>query len=85
MPYPNYRRNGDTFYNVIDDETITKIAPDENLEYYQFVGKTTETLAEVMEYPECPSDDWMAVCNDLKEVARVGSRPNIPPPPPNEE
>lgn len=81
MAYPNYRRNNNSFYHIIDEETITKIEPDANVDYYQYCGKTTEDLVTVLSYPESSVEDWMAVCNDLKETARVGSRPNIPPPP----
>lgn len=80
MAYPNYRRNNNTFYNVIDEETITKIEPDSNIDFYQYCGKTNESLVTVLGYDEITVDDWNAVCNDLKETARVGSRPNIPPP-----
>jgi len=85
MAYPYYRRNEDTFYKV-EDEYITAIAPNETLDFYEFVGNieyTPEAPDEetVLGYTEIPEQDWDAVVDDLKEVARVGSRPNIPPPP----
>lgn len=80
MAYPSYRRSGNTFYKVVSEELITKIEPDENVDFYQHCGKTTEDEATVMAFNECPVQDWNTVCNDLSQTARVGSRPSIPPP-----
>lgn len=77
---PEYRRFGDTFYKV-DGEIVTKIEPDAFLNYYQYVGLSGEQAAEVLDYNESGEDDWNNVLSDVKECARVGSRPNIPPPP----
>lgn len=81
MGYPYYRRLDDTFYRVIEDGLVSKIEPDTNKDYYQYVGLTGEDYEEVLGYPEISEQDWDAVLDDLKECARVGSRPNIPPPP----
>lgn len=75
-----YRRSGDAFYKL-DEAGITKIEPDSNLDYYQYVGLTGENPLEVEEYDVIEEGDWDAVLDDVKECARVGSRPNIPPPP----
>lgn len=81
MAYPQYRRNGNTFYKVIEDGLVTKIQPDEAIEFYQYCGLTAESEEEVYNYAECPVEDWNTVSNDVKECSRVGSRPNIPAPP----
>ena len=81
MAYPQYRRNGNTFYKVIESGLITKIEPNEAIEFYQYCGLTAESAEEVEAYSECPVQDWEDVCNDLKTVSRIGSRPSIPPPP----
>ena len=80
MAYPQYRRNGNTFYKVIEEGLITKIEPDTAIEFYQYCGLTAESEGEVNQYDECSVQDWEDVCNDLKTVSRVGSRPSIPPP-----
>lgn len=77
----NYRRSGNAFYKVHDNGSVTKIEPDANLDYYEYCGLTGEDVGEVLGYDECPVDDFESIMNDVKECARVGSRPNIPPPP----
>lgn len=77
---PQYKRFGDTFYKI-DGEIITKIEPDTGMNYYQYVGLSGEDIQEVLSYDTIGEDDWNEVLNDVKECARVGSRPNIPPPP----
>lgn len=75
-----YRRNGDTFYKV-EDGVVTKIEPDTNIDYYQYVGLTGESSTEVLEYDETDEETWDTVLDDVVHCARIGSRPNIPPPP----
>lgn len=81
MGYPYFRRSGDTFYKVIEENLVTKIEPDANIDYYQYAGLTGEDYEEVLGYTEIPEQDWNDVLDDVKECSRVGSRPNIPPPP----
>ena len=81
MAYPQYRRNGNTFYKVIEDGLVTKIQPDEAIEFYQYCGRTAEPAEEVETFEECPVQDWEDVCNDVKDCNRIGSRPDIPPHP----
>lgn len=75
-----YRRNDDTFYKV-EDDVVTKIEPDFNKDYYQYVGLTGEEANEVLGYEEIEEIVWDEVLTDVVHCARVGSRPNIPPPP----
>lgn len=82
MPdYPIYRRNGDAFYKIVDEETVTKIEPDMALDYYEYCGLTGEDANEVKNYDPITEQTWDTVLDDMKECCRVGSRPTIPPPP----
>jgi len=81
MSYPHYKRNGDTFYKVVEEGVITKIEPDAGLDYYSHCGLVVEEAEEMVEgFDDSDVNDWEAVCADVKQCSRVGSRPNIPPP-----
>lgn len=79
--YPYFRRNGDDFYKIVSEGVVTKISPDSGKDYYDYAGLTGEDEETVMGYDEMDSKTWDDVKDDVEKCSRVGSRPNIPPPP----
>lgn len=86
MGYPYFRRNELAFFQIIEEGIITVIIVDDNEDFYKYSGllqyiEGAPDEETVMGYSEIPEQDWDDVMEDIATVARVGSRPNIPPPP----